>query len=125
MKKSKKPQKSKKKVAKVKPRQKVPSKVPSFGLIPLGDRVLVEELKGGVENKTESGIYIPSSVKEDRGSKRGKVVAVGRGKTEDGKHVAVSVSIGDEVLYGWGDSVVYEGKEYTLVRDGDISAIIR
>lgn len=100
-------------------------KTPSFGLEPLGDRVLVLEIKGGSEKKTDSGIYIPSSVKEDRGSKRGKVVAIGRGKVEDGKLVPVSVRVGDEVLYGWGESVTHDGIEYTLVRDGDISAIVR
>lgn len=91
---------------------------------PLGDRVLIKGITQE-DKKTAGGIIIPDSVKGDRSTKRGTVVAVGLGKYENGKHVALSVSKGDTVLYGWGDEVVIDGVEYTLVRDSEIMAIIK
>lgn len=96
----------------------------SFGLEPIGDRILVSEMENDESKKTDSGIYIPDSVKEDRGSKKGKVVAVGKGRFEEGKHIPVQVSVGDSILFTWGDKIIHEGKEYFLVRESEVSAII-
>jgi hypothetical protein len=74
-----------KKAKKTKAKKVSKPKESSFGLTPLHDRVLVKEIKSEEGKKTDSGIYIPDTVKEDRGSKRGKVVAVGDGRYEDGK----------------------------------------
>ncbi len=60
---------------------------------PLGDRVLIKEAALSQEKKTVSGIIIPITVNEDKGSKAGKVVAVGVGRYEDGKLVPVSVKV--------------------------------
>lgn len=91
---------------------------------PLADRVLIRE-EDVVQTKTDSGIYIPEGVKEDRGSKRGKVIAVGKGRYDDGKLIPLSISIGDTVLFQWGDKIILDGEEYYLVREPEVIAIIK
>lgn len=91
---------------------------------PLGDRVLVKETKkeGG---KTESGIIIPETVSEDRGAKKGDVIAVGPGRYDDGKLVPMHVKAGDKVLFQWGDKLTIDGEEYEMVNESAILAIIK
>lgn len=91
-------------------------------ITPLGDRVLVEESKE--ETKTASGIILPDDYSEDKGMKEGKVVSVGEGKMEHGKLVKPSVKKGDKILFQWGDEVKIDGKDYYLVNDSSIAAII-
>ena len=90
---------------------------------PLGERVLVEPLKEGEVNK--GGIIIPDSAKEK--PQEGKVIAVGTGKVDDnGKKVPFNVKVGDTVLmpkYG-GTEVKVDGKEYQIMREDDILAVI-
>jgi chaperonin GroES len=88
---------------------------------PLDDRVLVEPLEA--EEKTAGGILLPDTAKEK--PQRGKVVAVGPGKLRDsGERTALSVKVGDEVLFGRyaGSEVKEGGKEYKVMREGDILA---
>ena len=86
--------------------------------------MLVQEIKEKTD-KTDSGIYIPDTAKEDHGAKRGKVIAVGKGKFDDGALVPMSVSVGDTVLFQWGDTFTYEGEDYFIVREGEIVAIVK
>jgi chaperonin GroES len=85
---------------------------------PLQDRVLVEP--AAAEEKTKGGIIIPDTAKEK--PVRGKVVAVGAGKKDE----PVTVKAGDTVLYGKyaGTEIQIEGKEYLIMRESDIYAII-
>lgn len=85
---------------------------------PLSDRVLVEPQEA--ETKTASGIYIPDSAKEK--PQQGKVVAVGKGK----KDHDMTVKVGDVVLYGKyaGNELKLDGKDYLIMREDDILAII-
>ncbi|OAB79786.1 co-chaperone GroES [Cochleicola gelatinilyticus] len=85
---------------------------------PLSDRVLVEPQEA--ETKTASGLYIPDSAKEK--PQQGTVAAVGKGK-EDYK---MTVKVGDTVLYGKysGSELKYEGKDYLIMKEEDILAII-
>jgi len=85
---------------------------------PLSDRVLVEPQ--AAETKTASGLYIPDSAKEK--PQQGKVVAVGNGK----KDHDMTVKVGDTVLYGKysGSELKYEGKDYLIMREEDILAIV-
>ena len=85
---------------------------------PLADRVLVEPQEA--ETKTASGIIIPDSAKEK--PQQGKVVAVGKGK----KDHQMTVKVGDMVLYGKysGSELKFEGKDYLIMREDDILAIV-
>jgi chaperonin GroES len=85
---------------------------------PLQDRVLVEPAPA--EEKTAGGIIIPDTAKEK--PMRGKVVAVGDGKKDE----PVTVKAGDTVLYGKyaGTEIQIDGKEYLIMRESDIYAII-
>jgi chaperonin GroES len=85
---------------------------------PLADRVLVEA--AAAEEKTAGGIIIPDTAKEK--PMRGKVIAVGTGKPDE----PMTVKVGDSVLYGKyaGTELQVEGKEYLIMRESDIYAII-
>ena len=90
---------------------------------PLGDRVLVEPMKESEVKK--GGIIIPDTAKEK--PQEGVVIALGTGKLDDdGKKVAFNVKKGDVVLmpkYG-GTEVKMGGKEYQIMREEDILAVI-
>lgn len=93
-------------------------------LQPLHDRVLIKEDGESKESKTSSGIIIPSGA-EDKAGKTGKIVAVGPGRTEEGKIVPISVKVGDHVIFQWGDKVKVGGEEYYVVRESEILATIK
>ncbi len=95
-----------------------------FKVKPLGDRVLVRELKKEGE-KVVSGIIIPESAGEDRGARKGEVIAVGPGKYDDGKLCPIGVKAGDKVLFQWGDKMTVDGVEYEMVAESSILAIIK
>lgn len=90
---------------------------------PRGDRVLVEPLEEGEVKK--GGIIIPDTAKEK--PQEGKVVAVGPGRLDDdGKRIAIDLKVGDRVLmpkYG-GTEVKVDDKEYQIVKEEDILAVI-
>ena len=90
----------------------------SVNIKPLADRVLVEAAPA--EEKTASGIIIPDTAKEK--PQKGKVVAVGPGKADE----PITVKVGDNVLYGKysGTELAHEGKDYLIMREADIYAII-
>lgn len=93
------------------------------GIRPIADRVLVKPLEGD-EEKSPSGIILPDSGTDDK-KDRGEVVAVGEGKRgDDNKLIPVSVSIGDKVIFQWGEKVEYGGEEYYLVVENNILAVI-
>ena len=85
---------------------------------PLADRVLVEPQEA--EEKTASGIIIPDTAKEK--PQRGTVVAAGPGTKDE----EMQVKVGDTVLYGKyaGTELAVEGKDYLMMRQSDILAII-
>ncbi|MRG87349.1 co-chaperone GroES [Salinibacillus xinjiangensis] len=92
-------------------------------LKPLGDRVVIEVVEQ--EETTTSGIVLPDSAKEK--PQEGKVVAVGSGRvTDNGERVALEVAEGNAVIYSKyaGTEVKYEGKEYLILRESDILAVI-
>jgi chaperonin GroES len=85
---------------------------------PLADRVLVQPAPA--EEKTASGLIIPDTAKEK--PQRGTVVAIGTGKKDE----PLTVKVGDVVLYGKyaGTEITVEGKEYLIMRESDIFAIV-
>jgi chaperonin GroES len=90
---------------------------------PLHDRILVERLEE--QEQVRGGIIIPDTAKEK--PQEGKVIAVGAGKvTEDGKRLALDVKAGDKILFGKysGSEVKVEDKEYLIMREEDVLAIL-
>lgn len=93
-------------------------------LEPLGDRIVVERLEA--EEKSPGGIVLPDTAKEK--PKQGKVVAVGPGKlTDEGKRREMSVKVGDKVLFASyaGTEVTVDGREYLIMSEDDVLAIIK
>ena len=90
---------------------------------PLSDRVVIEPLEA--EDKTSGGIYLPDTAKEK--PQMGKVIAAGPGKISDaGNKIAMEVKVNDKILYGKysGTDVNFDGKDYLIMRESDILAII-
>ena len=89
-----------------------------LNITPLHDRVIV--LPAPAEEKTAGGIIIPDTAKEK--PQKGKIVAAGPGKKDE----PTTVKVGDTVLYGKysGTEVTFEGKDYLIMRESDIMAIV-
>ena len=87
-------------------------------LTPLADNVLLKSFEA--EEKTASGIILSTATKEK--SVVSEVVAAGPG-TDDAK---MTVKKGDKVITSKysGTEVKVDGEEYTIVRQGDILAIV-
>ena len=88
---------------------------------PLHDRVIIERIE---EKTTASGIVIPDSVGEK--PQRGKVVATGPGKMDNGKLQVLDVKVNDLVLFGKysGTEVKVAGIDYLVMREEDIMGVI-
>ena len=91
-------------------------------LKPLNDRVVLKMVEA--EETTASGIILAGAAKEK--PEIAEVVAVGPGGIVDGEKVEMTVSVGDKVIMSKysGTEVKYQGKEYVIVRMGDILAIV-
>ena len=90
---------------------------------PLHDRLLVERLEEKEVKK--GGIIIPDTAKEK--PQEAKVIAVGTGKvTDEGKKVSLDVKAGDKILFGKysGSEVKIDDKEYLIMREDDVLAIL-
>jgi len=90
-------------------------------LVPLADRIVITPLKQ--DEVTASGLVIPDTVKEK--PQQGEVVAVGPGRLDDnGKRVALEVSVGDRILYAkyTGTEVKLDNNEYIVLNEKDILA---
>ena len=90
---------------------------------PLHDRLLVERLEEREVKK--GGIIIPDTAKEK--PQEGRVIAVGNGKvTDDGKRLSLDVKTGDKILFGKysGSEVKLDDKEYLILREEDVLAIL-
>ncbi len=85
---------------------------------PLADRVLVQAQEA--ETKTASGLFIPDSAKEK--PQQGVIIAVGNGKKDE----PMELKAGDKIMYGKysGTEVSFEGKDYLIMRQSDVIAVI-
>lgn len=92
-------------------------------LVPLGDRVVLKELKA--EETTKSGIVLPGQAQEK--PQQAEVIAVGPGGVVEGKEVKMEVVVGDKVIYSKyaGTEVKMDGEEYIIVRQNDILAVVK
>lgn len=90
---------------------------------PLADRIMVQRLEEEAVKK--GGIIIPDTAKEK--PMQAKIIEVGSGKrNEDGKLIPLEVKKGDKVLIGKyaGTEVTIADKEYLIMREEDVLAII-
>ena len=89
---------------------------------PLGDRVVIKNVE--TETTTKSGIVLAGAAKEK--PQMAQVLAVGPGGVVDGKEVKMQVQVGQKVIYSKyaGTDVKLDGEELTIVRQGDILAIV-
>ena len=81
---------------------------------PLGDKVVVKP--SDAEDKSAGGIILPDAAKQK--PQEGTILAVGSGRIlDDGTRHALTVSVGDKVVYS-----KYGGTEFKL--DGDTVVIL-
>jgi chaperonin GroES len=91
---------------------------------PLHDRLIVKRIDEG-EQKSAGGIIIPDTAKEK--PQEGKVLAVGKGKTnDDGKTFPLDVKAGDRILFGKysGSEIKVEGEECLILREDEVLGVI-
>lgn len=94
-----------------------------MNVVPLNDKILVQRLEA--EDRTAGGIILPDTAKEK--PKQGKVLSVGEGKLlDDGKRAPFQVKAGDRVLFTSyaGNEVNVDGKEYLVMTEDDILAVV-
>lgn len=91
-------------------------------LKPLGDRVIIKMMEA--EEKTKSGLILTGSAKEK--PEIAEIIEVGPGGLVDGKEVKMTVKTGQKVITSKysGTEVKVDGEEYTIVRQGDILAVV-
>lgn len=90
---------------------------------PTSDHILIEPLK---EEKKKGGIILPDTVEKEK-SEKGKVIAVGAGKTNsDGKIMPMEIKKGDVVIFTkYGPRTIkIDEKEYLIAKEEDILAIV-
>lgn len=89
---------------------------------PLADRVVIKRLEA--EEKTKSGIVLPTQAKEQ--PQMAEVMEVGPGGMVDGKEVKMEVKKGDTVIFSKyaGTEVKCDGEEYTILSQRDILAVV-
>lgn len=92
-------------------------------LKPLNDRVVLEVVEQ--EKVSTGGLVLTTNAKVK--PQNGTVVAVGTGYILDnGSKTPLSVQIGDQVIFEQqaGTVVAYQGKDYLVLREKDIIAIV-
>lgn len=89
---------------------------------PLHDRVLIKRLSE--EEKTKGGIIIPDSAKEK--PQEGKVIAVGKGRLDDGKVIPLDVKSGDRILFSKysGNEIKLDGEEHLILKEEEILGVL-
>ncbi|MBQ8439796.1 MAG: co-chaperone GroES [Clostridia bacterium] len=91
---------------------------------PLADRVVLKSVEA--EEKTKTGILLTASAQEK--PQIAEVVAIGPGaRDEKGELIPMEVAIGDKVIAAKyaGTEVKFDGVEYTIVKQGDILAVVK
>ncbi len=91
---------------------------------PLDDRIVVKAVEA--QEKTTGGILLPDSAQEK--PSRAIVVAVGEGpRSDDGVRLALTVKVGDEILYGKyaGNEIKWNGEDYKILRESEVLALVQ
>lgn len=92
-------------------------------IVPLNEKIVVERLEA--DEKTLGGIILPDTAKEK--PKQGKVLALGEGKPlDEGGRAKFQVKVGDRVLFTSyaGSEVTMDGKEYLIMTEDDLLAVV-
>ena len=91
-------------------------------LRPLSDRVVIKTIEA--EETTKGGIILTASAQGKPSI--AEVIEVGPGGMVDGKEVVMTVKKGDKVITSKysGTEVKLDGVEYSVVRQGDILAVV-
>ncbi|HEU0050991.1 MAG TPA: co-chaperone GroES [Patescibacteria group bacterium] len=95
-----------------------------MNLRPLGDRVIV--VATTKEEMTKSGIILPETVDKER-PEQGEVIAIGPGKLlENGTRAPMNIKVGDKIIFKKysPDEIKVEDKEYLVLSESDIMAIV-
>ena len=89
---------------------------------PLADRIVIKMVQA--EETTKSGIILAGTAKEK--PQVAEVIAVGPGGVVDGKEVVMELKVGDKVLISKyaGTEVKVDGEEVTILRQGDVLAVV-
>lgn len=89
---------------------------------PLFDRIVIQQLEA--KQQTKGGIFLPSSSQEK--PQMARVVWTGEGGFLDGKEIKIYVKEGDIIFYSKYAGMEYQfnDKTYTIIRQGDILAIL-
>jgi len=90
---------------------------------PLYDRIVVKRIEQ--KEQMQGGLYIPDSAKEK--PQEGQVVAVGKGKWDEGKLRPLEVQVGDHVLFGkysGTDAPKTVGDDYLILREDEVLAVL-
>jgi len=93
---------------------------------PLEDRILVKPIKK-TDEKTESGLYIPDTVKKDVAEGIVAAVGLGRYAPETGVFINTVLNRGDHVLFGANEGMPIEVDKEThiLMREGSVLLLIK
>ncbi len=88
---------------------------------PLGDRVVIKKVEA--EEKTKSGIVLPSSAKEQ--PNLAEVLAIGEDIKNDEKKNK-QIKVGDKVIFSQyaGTEIKVDGDELTILKLTDILAVV-
>ena len=91
-----------------------------MNLQPLEDRIVIRPAQA--EETTVSGLVIPDTAKEK--PQQGEVLAVGPGRTEDGKTIALDIKVGDTIIYSkyGGTEIAVDGEELLILSARDVLA---
>ena len=92
---------------------------------PLADRVIVEPMDTDDGTQMIGSLYVPQTSKEQ--PTIGTVVACGPGAWQDGEFRAMTLEVGDLVIYGKysGSEVEIEGQGVLFMRESDIMGKVR
>lgn len=91
---------------------------------PLHDHVIIKPITE--DEVTKSGIIMPDTVDKEKPEK-GEVIAVGPGKIlNNGQRAPMGVKVGDKVMFKKysPDEIKVDGKEYLVIAESDVLAII-
>ncbi len=91
-------------------------------LKPLGDKVVIKKIE--LEEKTVSGIVLPSSAKEE--TNIAEVIAIGKEILDDDK-TKDEIKVGDKVLFSKyaGTEVELEREKFIVLKYQDLLAVVK